>query len=374
VNDAPGFVIGAAQTVGEDSGGQSVSGWITSISAGPADEGAQSVSFVVSVDDPALFAVVPAVAGDGTLSFTPALDANGVTTLRVTATDSGGASSAEQTATVSVLAVNDAPSAQDDGYTTQNDTPMTISAPGLLDNDWDKEDDPLTVTMVDDPANGSVVFAGDGSLTYTPDSGYSGTDTFNYTVVDGGGASAQGTIAVTVSSTSSSSSYYLRPGAPAANNWQLNPTASTDGSVLDYDNDGNPGLTIDKSDGKITHTDPEDYQNFDLTTTPLTLNGPVTLQLNATTAGFSSGKSAHIHAYLQDCASDGTNCVLLSATDVHVGEWSVLAGWTERTFNLGTVNHTITGGRILRLKILNDHNALWIAMSQANASRVNFTL
>jgi hypothetical protein len=77
---------------------------------------------------------------------------------------------------------------------------------------------------------------------------------------------------------------------------------------------------------------------------------------------------------IQDCASDGTNCVLLSTTDVHINQWSLIFGWTTRSFNLGTINHTITGGRILRLKILNDHNPLWVAMSQANSSRVDITL
>jgi hypothetical protein len=327
----------------------------------------------VTVDDAALFAVAPAVAADGTLTYTPAANANGATTVRVTAVDSAGASSAEQTATLTITAVNDPPSPQTDGYVTQNDTPVSVAAPGILANDWDEEGTSLTVSAVDDPPNGSVVFGADGSLVYTPDPGFVGTDSFDYTAVDGGGASATATIVVTVSASSTSDTYYLRPGAPSANNWQLLSTASTDGSVLDYDNDGDPGLTIDNSNGAITNTDPDEYQNFDLTGTPITLNGPVTLDLTASTSGL-LGKSAHIHAYLQDCASDGTGCVLLTSVDVHVNNWSVLGAWNTRSFNLGNVSHTISAGRMLRLKILNEHNPLWIAMSQSQASRINFTL
>src|SRR5205823_745921 len=47
VNDAPSFTKGADQTVNEDAGAQSVSGWATAISAGPANESGQSVDFIV---------------------------------------------------------------------------------------------------------------------------------------------------------------------------------------------------------------------------------------------------------------------------------------------------------------------------------------
>jgi hypothetical protein len=298
----PSFVVGADQAVAEDAPAQTVAGWVSSIVAGPADEVGQSVSFTVTVDDGSLFAVAPAVAADGTLTYTVAANANGATTVRVVAVDSAGASSAEQTAALTITAVNDVPSPQTDGYVTQNDTPLTVAAPGVLDNDWDEEGGALSVTLVDDPANGSVTFGADGSFVYTPDLGFVGTDSFDYTVVDGGGATASATIVVTVSASSTSNSYFLRPGAPSSDNWQLSPTPSSDPAVLDYDNDGDPGLTIEKSDGKITNTDPDEYQNFDLIATPIALNGPVTLDLTAATSGLLLGKSAHIQAYLQDCA------------------------------------------------------------------------
>ena len=74
----------------EDAGAQSVGGWATAISAGPANESSQTVSFTASADNPALFSVQPAIAPDGTLTYTPAPDANGVATVTVTAVDNGG--------------------------------------------------------------------------------------------------------------------------------------------------------------------------------------------------------------------------------------------------------------------------------------------
>ena len=118
VNDVPSFVKGADRTVLEDAGAQSLAGWATGISAGPANESGQVVSFVVSNDNGGLFSVAPAVAADGTLTFTPAANANGVATVTVQARDDNGTpgvagddvSSAPQTFTVTVTPVNDAPS------------------------------------------------------------------------------------------------------------------------------------------------------------------------------------------------------------------------------------------------------------------------
>src|SRR4029079_6476163 len=90
VNDAPSFSKGVNQTVLEDAGAQSVSGWATAISAGPANESGQAVDFIVSNDNNALFAVQPAVSPTGTLTYTPAGNANGSATVSVQIHDNGG--------------------------------------------------------------------------------------------------------------------------------------------------------------------------------------------------------------------------------------------------------------------------------------------
>ena len=90
VNDAPSFTKGADQTVLEDSGAQTVNGWATAISAGPADESGQTVSFTITNNtNAALFSVAPAVASNGTLSYTPAANAIGAATITLKAVDNG---------------------------------------------------------------------------------------------------------------------------------------------------------------------------------------------------------------------------------------------------------------------------------------------
>ncbi len=73
VNDVPGFTKGADQTVLEDAGAQTVTPWATGIGKGAANESAQTLTFLVTANDNAgLFSAGPAIAPDGTLTYTPA--------------------------------------------------------------------------------------------------------------------------------------------------------------------------------------------------------------------------------------------------------------------------------------------------------------
>jgi VCBS repeat-containing protein len=117
VNDVPSFTGGADETVLEDSGAFSLPGWATNLSAGPTDESAQTLSFLLDSDDNAsLFSVAPAVSSTGTLTFTPGANAHGVAHVAFRIRDSGGTSnggvntSGTQSVTITVTSVNDAPS------------------------------------------------------------------------------------------------------------------------------------------------------------------------------------------------------------------------------------------------------------------------
>src|SRR5262249_30500258 len=119
-----------------------------------------------------------------------------------TATD-GTASSEEATVTITINRVNDAPVANADSNSTDEDTAVTSTAPGLLRNDTDAQSDPLTLgTLNGSDANvGSEITLASGapfptkpsaSYTYDPNhafdslaGGASTTDSFSYTATDG---------------------------------------------------------------------------------------------------------------------------------------------------------------------------------------------
>src|SRR5262249_13910086 len=83
--------------------------------------------------------------------------------------------------------------AADDAYSTAEDTPLSVAAPGVLANDNDPDGDPLTTAFATGPAHGVLSLVADGGFTYTSAANYSGPDSFSYTTSDGQGATATAT-------------------------------------------------------------------------------------------------------------------------------------------------------------------------------------
>ncbi|MGI0006043.1 MAG: Ig-like domain-containing protein, partial [Nitrososphaera sp.] len=127
------------------------------------------------------------------LTYMPDAEFYGQDSFAFMASDSFGGSSTA-TVTVTVNPVNDMPAAYDDSASTAQDTPVSIY---VLENDEDVEAEYLSIASASDPQNGSAA-PGDGLVTYSPDPGFSGTDSFTYTVSDGQGGTASATVTVTI--------------------------------------------------------------------------------------------------------------------------------------------------------------------------------
>jgi hypothetical protein len=136
---------------------------------------------------------------DGSFAYTPNPDFNGSDHYIYQACDPLGECNAA-TVTMAVNPVNDPPVAADDAYSTKQDTPLTVNAPGLLSNDNDIDSDTLVVDGYDAASEfgGTVVVDSYGGLTYTPATGFAGIDMFTYTIADGNGEFASATASVTV--------------------------------------------------------------------------------------------------------------------------------------------------------------------------------
>ena len=74
----------------EDSGTHTVAQFASVLSTGPSDETGQTVTYLVTTDNEALFSEAPVRAPDGTLTYTLAANANGVAHVSVQVRDSGG--------------------------------------------------------------------------------------------------------------------------------------------------------------------------------------------------------------------------------------------------------------------------------------------
>ena len=83
--------------------------------------------------------------------------------------------------------VSTCPVAVPDSYTTTQNTPLTVPAPGVLANDHDQDGDTLTASVSSGPNDGTLTLNSDGSFTYVPNTGFFGQDHFQYLVNDAQG-------------------------------------------------------------------------------------------------------------------------------------------------------------------------------------------
>ncbi|MEN9574272.1 MAG: Hemolysin, plasmid [Verrucomicrobiota bacterium] len=207
VNDAPSFSLAASAINGPaELGAQTLASFATSILAGPANESAQLVSFLVTNNANALFASQPAMDTNGTLTFAPALLANGVATVTVIAQDNGGTAnggvdtSAAQTFTITVTSGNMAPSAT---YTTNNVVVLEDAAAQSVSafatfSPGPAGESTQTVSVVSVTASVPALFssgpaiAANGTLTFTPAANANGSATVTVIVQDNGGTANGG--------------------------------------------------------------------------------------------------------------------------------------------------------------------------------------
>lgn len=121
-------------------------------------------------------------AGNGAFNYTPNGNFFGDDSFVYNFT-SGGVLSNSATVSITVNPVNDAPVAAYDSTATAFNTPVAVN---VLANDTDPDGDALSVAAITGaPSNGSVFVNPDNTVTYTPNTGYSGTDRFYYTASDG---------------------------------------------------------------------------------------------------------------------------------------------------------------------------------------------
>ncbi len=201
------------------------------------------------------------ISPDGSFTYTPNNDYVGPDQFVYEICDNGIPSlCAQATAYITVYPFNNPPVAADDINNTLVNTPV----PGnVLTNDFDPDGDDLVVTStpVTPPTNGTITLNPDGSYTYTPDTDFTGEDTFVYEVCDNGDPQLcdQATVTITV----------------------VEITTDNDPPVA------NPDFYVTQvnipADGNITDNDADpDGDDIILNTTPISnpSNGSVTVNAN----------------------------------------------------------------------------------------------
>jgi len=169
---------------------------------------------------------------DGTTSLgTKSIDATGTAELsinslaegphQITAVYQGSSTFEPSTSNLVTQQVNPvpnaAPTARDDGYTTDEDTPLVVpAASGVLGNDDDPNNDPLTAVLDAGPTNAAgFTLNPDGSFSYTPAADFNGTDAFTYHASDGSLSSGTVTVTITVNAVNDAPTFTKGPDQSA---------------------------------------------------------------------------------------------------------------------------------------------------------------
>jgi VCBS repeat-containing protein len=210
---------------------------------------------------------------DGSFTYTPDTDYVGTDSFTYQAYD-GEYYSNVATVTITIYHVNDPPVAEDDTYTTSEDTQLNVDAPGVLENDYDPDDgpNPLTAVLVDDVTHGTLILNSDGSFTYNPDPDYYGTDSFTYQAYDGEDYSNTATVTIDVTSVNDppvavDDTAETAPDTPVDipvtdNDYDIDGTIDT--TTVTIQTDASHGSTeVDPLTGVVTYTPDPGYEGPD---------------------------------------------------------------------------------------------------------------
>ncbi|WP_370074047.1 beta strand repeat-containing protein [Salipiger bermudensis] len=314
------------------------------------------------------------VEADGTITYTPDANFNGTDSFTYTISDGIGGTDTAAVA-VTVTSVNNAPVAVDDAVVTAEDNAVNVA---VLTNDSDVDGDTLSVTSATNGSNGTTTVEADGTITYTPDANFNGTDSFTYTISDGNGGTDTAAVAVTVTSVDDAP-VAVDDSYSTGFETVLNVPAS---GVLDndFDIDGDPlilatfaqatnGFALLFADGSFTYTPDAGFSGLDsfeydladgqggivTATVEITVAGPVssfsigdiTVDEGAGTATFTvtrSGNTSVESDVLTVGFADGSATDPADYTAGLFLPFTFAAGQTTTTVSTGIVDDAIVEG------------------------------
>lgn len=282
---------------------------------------------------------VAVVNADRTWTYTPDANFYGTDSFDYLVEDGQGASTT-QSVTITVNSVNDAPTAVDIFTGATEDTTLILDGFVLNTFNTDPEGDSLTFSGPTRSAHGDVTLSSDGSLVYTPDANFSGTDSFDYTSDDGEGGTNTGTWTFNVAGVNDAPT---TPGATVT----IDEDGTTGGILAAADAEGDPltfnyvsgptngGATFG-SNGQWTYAPTANFNGVDYINYTVTdghggsTAGVITINVTAVNDA-PTGIAAGPYTVSEDATASGT----VSATDPDSGSltYALVAPVAGLTFN-----------------------------------------
>jgi YD repeat-containing protein len=333
-----------------------------------------------------------AVVNSGTsVTYTPDPGYFGADSFLYTVADGhNGTASARISALVRPSA-NHAPTAVTDNLTVSDR--VTALVDGLnslrpLGNDWDPDGDVITITAKTDPAHGTATLVGTNVVEYQPAVGYTGPDSFTYTISDGRGGSATGTVSLTLANTN-----------PVAGEDNISATKTTpisfDPRLNDRDPNGDPitvgalgapsqGAAVLNADQTITYTANSGAVGADTFTYALTdgrggtATGSVRVSINPNSPPVArndsitaSGSAVIVDPRANDSDADKDPLLVVAVTPPAHGLATIVGGGTSITY---TPTSGYTGVDSFTYTIADDEGAQATAFVAINELSVEYLI
>lgn len=245
INDTPVATAGVWQTEEDETLEQGVVSLVYDAD-GISDVDFTTLNITADVSDGTLTDL-----GDGLLRYEPDLNFYGMDSFTFTVQDQDAQTSNTATVIINVASINDIPVGNSDSVSTDEDTLVNID---VLANDTDDSAlDPTSVTIVQNPVNGSVTVNGNGTIDYTPNANWNGVDEFTYRVEDDGLGAPGGVLSTEATSVS-----------VTVNSVNDVPIANNDSYTLDEDSIYLSNITgndtdVENDELSVTITDDPDH-------------------------------------------------------------------------------------------------------------------
>lgn len=253
VNDAPA-VLGEFLTINEDT---SLSG---NVSANDYDPEGDVMTY--STNDVSTGSFI--LNANGIFTFTPFPNFNGVFTVVYNVCDPFLACNTG-TLNITVLSVNDGPTAINDSFTIDEDSSLAANVGW---NDYDADGDLLAYAVTINVTHGNLTFNADGSFSYSPNTNYFGSDSFQYSACDNGGLCSTATVTFDIASVNdlpvANDDFFVTNEDTSVSGNVANNDIDADGTALTYsfitgDTYGTFNLNVN---GQFTYTPEPDFNGF----------------------------------------------------------------------------------------------------------------
>ncbi|MDP0588048.1 MAG: tandem-95 repeat protein [Candidatus Endonucleobacter bathymodioli] len=343
------------------------------------EDGNVSITFSsADVDGTVVSTIATAVHGtvtvnnDGTISYAPDADFNGADTITVAVTDDDGAVTIA-TSSITVNGINDAP-------TLTLESTKTIDEDGTATVTFSAADVDGTLTTIAIAGHGTVTVNNDGTISYTPDVDFNGTDTITVTVTDDDGSAVIQTSVITINDVNDAPLIALESTKSVDEDGATTVTftqTDRDGTIVSTTATAGHGTVVINDNGTISYTPDANYNGTDtITVTSTDDDNAVIVETSAITVNDINDAPTLTVESTKKVDEDGSTTITFASADIDgtVITTATAEHGTVTVNNDGTISYSpdanYSGADTIKVTATDDDDSSVVATSSITVDAV----